>query len=345
MPDSEQGASTAPKPLRTVPEGARRLCVAPMMDYTDRHFRSFLRLMSRRALLYTEMVPAQALLRGSPERFLAHAPAERPLALQLGGGDPADLAAGARMAEDWGYDEVNLNVGCPSDRVTAGRFGACLMADPALVARCVRAMRAAVGIPVTVKHRIGIDDRDDYGHLAGFVATLADAGCDAVIIHARKAWLTGLSPKQNRSIPPLRHELVHRIKADFPQLVVVTNGGIASIGEATEHLTKVDGVMIGRAVLDNPWLMAEADRLCGGEVAGEGALSRESVAEGLAAYVASQVAAGVPAARITRHAHGLFHGRPGARRWRTALAAPSDENTPEAAAAAVLAALGAVRNL
>ena len=278
---------------------ARRICVAPMMDYTDRHFRSIARLLTRHALLYTEMVPTPALIKGDKARFLDHDPSERPVALQLGGNDPAALAECARMAEDWGYDEVNLNVGCPSDRVSAGRFGACLMADPHLVARCVEAMRGAVSLPITVKHRIGVDALDSYEHLAAFIAIVAAAGCPTFIVHARKAWLNGLNPKQNRTIPPLRHDLVHRLKADFPTLTIVTNGGVATLDQAAPHLEHVDGVMIGRAAYDDPYLLADVDRRFHGETAPPP--TRREIIERLAPYLDSQVRAGVPA---RRHIHG-----------------------------------------
>ncbi|MDJ0969872.1 MAG: tRNA dihydrouridine(20/20a) synthase DusA, partial [Kiloniellales bacterium] len=231
-----------------------------MMDWTDRHCRYLLRLISRRTLLYTEMVPTGAVLHGDRARFLGFDPAERPLALQLGGAEPEDLAACARLAEAEGYDEVNLNVGCPSDRVQHARFGACLMAEPALVARCIAAMQDAVGIPVTVKSRIGIDDQDDYVDLLRFVDSVASVGCRSFTVHARKAWLEGLSPKQNREIPPLNYERVYRLKAERPDLEIVINGGIRSLDEAEAHLARVDGVMIGRAAYQDPYLLAEADR-------------------------------------------------------------------------------------
>ncbi len=244
----------------------RRLSVAPMMDWTDRHCRYFLRLIARRALLYSEMIPTGALLHGPRERLLRFDPAERPLALQLGGCDPDALARAAELGAAAGYDEINLNVGCPSDRVQSARFGACLMAEPPLVARCLRAMRDAVALPVTVKTRLGIDERDDYGFLCAFVEAVAGAGCATVIVHARKAWLAGLSPKQNREIPPLRHELVHRLKADFPELEVIVNGGIGAPAEGLHHLARVDGVMLGRAAYHDPYGLAAWERaIYGGE--------------------------------------------------------------------------------
>ena len=238
----------------------RRVSVAPMLDWTDRHCRFFLRLLTRHTLLYTEMVTTGAVLHGNRERLLAYDPAEHPLALQLGGSNPTDLARCARIAADLGYDEINLNVGCPSDRVQSGRFGACLMAEPLLVAECVAAMQAAVDLPVTVKTRIGIDDRDSYEELAEFVRCIALAGCRTLIIHARKAWLTGLSPKENRQIPPLRYDVVYRLKQDFSELRFILNGGVASIQQMAEHLALVDGVMIGRAAYENPYLLAEVDQ-------------------------------------------------------------------------------------
>ncbi|MGQ9658900.1 MAG: tRNA dihydrouridine(20/20a) synthase DusA [Thermochromatium sp.] len=292
----------------------RRLSVAPMLDWTDRHCRYFLRLISRHTLLYTEMITTGALIHGDRERFLRYDPAEHPVALQLGGSDPRDLAHCARMAEDWGYDEVNLNVGCPSDRVQNGRFGACLMAEPALVAECVAAMRAAVQVPVTVKHRIGIDERDGYGQLVEFVGHLEAAGCDAIIVHARKAWLKGLSPKENRDIPPLRYEVVRDLKRDFPSLPIVINGGIKTLDAAVEFLRTLDGVMIGRAVYHNPWLLAEADRCIFGDA--HPLPTRRQVLEAFIPYAERQLAAGVPLSAMSRHLLGLFQGQPGARAWR-----------------------------
>ncbi|MEO5375948.1 MAG: tRNA dihydrouridine(20/20a) synthase DusA [Alphaproteobacteria bacterium] len=296
---------------------SRRICVAPMMDWTDRHGRYFLRLITRRALLYTEMVPTAALQRGDRARFLDHHPDEHPLALQLGGGDPAALAECARMAEDWGYDEVNLNAGCPSDRVAAGGFGACLMAEPERVAACVAAMKAAVRVPVTVKHRIGIDDRDDGEHLDAFVRTIVSAGCDAVIIHARKAILGGLSPKHNRTVPPLRHDLVHGIKAAMPGVTVVINGGIVTLDQAAVHLERVDGVMIGRAAFDTPYMLADVDRRFHGDPGPPP--TRAEILDALVDYARQQQARGVGLDRVFRRVHGLLRGLPGARAWRRRL--------------------------
>ncbi len=288
-----------------------------MMEWTDRHCRVFLRQLTRRTLLYTEMVHCGAVLHGDAARHLGHDAAEHPLALQLGGSDPRDLAAAARLGEAFGYDEINLNVGCPSERVSAGRFGACLMAEPGLVRDGVRAMIEAVDVPVTVKSRIGIDDRDSYGDLAAFVETVAQSGCRTFIIHARKAVLAGLSPKQNREVPPLKYDYVTRIKTDFPDLEIVLNGGVQSLDEALAHLARVDGVMIGRAAYHDPWCLRAADRAVFG--AGEGPESRHAVIESMLPYIEAQCAAGVPLVRITRHMLGLFNGMPGARAWRRHL--------------------------
>jgi len=292
--------------------------VAPMLDWTDRHCRFFLRLISKQALLYTEMVTTGALLHGDRQRFLQFDPSEHPLALQLGGSDPAGLAACAKMAEDFGYDEVNLNVGCPSDRVQNGSFGACLMAEPELVAECVGAMRKAVSIPVTVKSRIGIDDRDSYEELIKFIGTVAEAGCDTFIVHARKAWLKGLSPKQNREVPPLRYDTVYRLKQDFPTLQIVLNGGITTLDQAEDVLGNgVDGVMVGREAYHNPYILAEVDRRLFG--ASAEVITRAEIIEKLLPYIEQQRAEGVRLHSITRHILGLFHGEPGARSWRRHL--------------------------
>ena len=288
-----------------------------MMDWTDRHCRYFHRLLSRRALLYTEMIPTGAIVHGARARFLAYDPAERPLALQLGGAEPADLKICAEAAAAEGYDEVNLNVGCPSDRVQNARFGACLMAEPVLVARAVEAM-AGAGLPVTVKTRIGIDERDSYAELRGFVATVAAAGCRSFTVHARKAWLQGLSPKQNREVPPLDYERVYRLKADFPELEIVLNGGVLSLEAAAAHLERgADGVMIGRAAYQNPYLLAEADRRFFGD--DRPPPGREAVVRALLPYAEAQCARGVPVKAITQHILGLFNGLPGARLWRRHL--------------------------
>lgn len=288
-----------------------------MLDWTDRHCRYFLRQITRRALLYTEMITTGALLHQPPTRFLAFSPEEHPLALQLGGSDPADLAACARLATDWGYDEINLNVGCPSDRVQNGRFGACLMAEPALVADCIAAMREVTPLPVTVKHRIGIDDQDSYMQLHSFVEAVAGAGCETFIVHARKAWLQGLSPKQNREVPPLRYELVHRLKRAFPTLTIVINGGFQTLDQVEQQLGAVDGVMVGREAYTNPWLLASVDQRFFG--AAPTTLSRGDVVHRMLPYIADAQARGIPINRITRHMLGLFQGQPRARAWRRHL--------------------------
>ena len=288
-----------------------------MMDWTDRHCRYFLRQLTRRTLLYTEMIPVGAILHGDRTRFLAFHPEERPLALQLGGADPAALSEAAHLAAEYGYDEVNLNVGCPSDRVQNARFGACLMAEPALVGRCVAAMQAASALPVTVKCRIGIDDRDRFEDLLSFVQDVAAAGCRSFTVHARKAWLSGLSPKENREIPPLRYEEVYRLKESCRGLEIVINGGILTLDEAERHLEKVDGAMIGRAAYQNPQILAEADaRVFGVAVP---AASRRDAVVAMHGYAAEQRANGVPLRSITRHMLGLFNGLPGARAWRRTL--------------------------
>jgi len=288
-----------------------------MMDLTDRHARVFLRLLSRRARLYTEMITTGALIHGDRARFLAFDPAEHPVAIQLGGSDPAELASCARMAEDAGYDEINLNVGCPSDRVQSGRFGACLMAEPALVAEGVAAMRAVVEIPVTVKTRIGIDRDESTDRLLALVEAVRNAGCDTFIVHARKAWLDGLSPKENREVPPLRYPVVHELKRQFPDLTVVVNGGIKTLDECAAHLQHVDGVMLGREAYYNPWLLASVDPVLFGEPAP--VASRAEVVERLIPYVEAQRSLGVPVPAITRHILGLYQAVPGARLWRRTL--------------------------
>ncbi|WAR47073.1 tRNA dihydrouridine(20/20a) synthase DusA [Methylomonas rapida] len=291
-----------------------RFCVAPMLDWTDRHCRYFYRLMSRHAMLYTEMVTTGAILHGHPERHLQFNAEEHPVALQLGGSSPSDLARCAKIAEEYGYDEVNLNVGCPSDRVQNGRFGACLMAEPELVAECVSAMRQAVAIPVTVKSRIGIDDLDSYQALVKFIETVAGAGCETFIVHARKAWLSGLSPKQNRDVPPLRYEVVFELKRDFPHLNIVINGGITTLDAARELLNHVDGVMLGREIYHNPYLLSQVDQQLFGE--DQPIKSRREVVESLVPYVQEQLRQGVRFNAIARHLLGLFHGVDGARAWR-----------------------------
>jgi len=302
---------------RASPALDRRLSVAPMMGCTDRHDRYFLRLITRRTLLYSEMLTTGAVLHGDRARLLGFDARERPVALQLGGADPAALADCAAIAEEFSYDEVNLNIGCPSDRVQSGRFGACLMAEPELVARCVAAMGRATRLPVTVKTRIGIDDRDSYDDLRRFVATVAESGCEVFIIHARKAWLRGLSPRENRELPPLRHEVVHRLKADFPALAIIINGGIRSLDEAERHLEHVDGVMIGREAYQNPYMLAEADRRIYG--VREDHAARHDVVAALLPYVSRELGTGTRLNHITRHMVGLFQGVRGARAWRRHL--------------------------
>ncbi len=310
---------------------SHRFCIAPMMDWSDHHCRFFWRLLTRRALLYTEMVTTGALLHGDRERFLHFNAEEHPVALQLGGCDPTDLARCARFAQDWGYDEVNLNCGCPSDRVQSGAFGAALMAKPALVADCVRAMRDACDLPVTVKHRIGIDHMECYGQMAEFVAPIAAAGCEVFIVHARKAWLEGLSPKENREIPPLHYPWVYRLKRDFPDLTIVINGGIESLAQCREHLAHVDGVMLGREAYQNPWLLARVDSELFG--AGDPARERDEVVARLLPYIEAQLAGGARLNHITRHILGLYQGVPGARRFRRHL---SENAYREGATAQVL---------
>ncbi|MFN7572358.1 MAG: tRNA dihydrouridine(20/20a) synthase DusA [Betaproteobacteria bacterium] len=298
-----------------------RFCVAPMLDWTDRHCRYFHRQLSRHARLYTEMITTGALLHGDVARHLHFDAAEHPVALQLGGCDAAELAQCARLAERWGYDEVNLNCGCPSERVQRGAFGACLMAEPALVADCLRAMQDAVSIPVTVKHRIGLERGEDYGFVRDFVGTLFDAGCCVFIVHARNAWLRGLSPKENREVPPLRYEVVYRLKRDFAQATVVLNGGLASLAQAAEPLTQVDGVMLGRAAYHDPYLMAEVDREFFGQDAPPP--SRAQIVATMTAYVERMAAAGFRPRAVTQHMLGLYLGQRGARQWRRLLSDPA----------------------
>lgn len=285
-----------------------------MMDWTDRHCRYFHRQLSADARLYTEMVTTGALLHGDVPRHLEFDTTEHPVALQLGGSEPAALASSARLGAAWGYDEVNLNCGCPSERVQNGAFGACLMAEPSLVADCVKAMVDAVDIPITVKHRIGLDRNDDYGFVRDFVGTVAAAGCDVFIVHARNAWLKGLSPKENREVPPLRSEVVAALARDFPSLRFVVNGGLATPAAIAEALDRFDGVMIGRAAYHEPWLLAMlANR------AGMGTTTRASVAATMVAYADREQARGTPLRSIVRHMLGLYHGQPNARTWRRML--------------------------
>ena len=295
---------------------AHRFCVAPMLDRSDRHARYFWRLLTRRAILYTEMVTTGALIHAEPARFLAFDACEQPLALQLGGSEPDAMAHCARLAEAWGYAEININVGCPSDRVQSGRFGACLMAEPERVAACVAAMQAAVSIPVTVKTRIGIDDRDSEAELYTFIRTV-QAACRTFIVHARKAWLQGLSPRENREIPPLDYPRVYRLKAAFPELEIILNGGIANLAAARAHLQQVDGVMLGRAAYEHPSLLASVDQDIFNEP-GPPAPPAAIVMEYLP-YIERQLAQGVPLTHLTRPLIGLFHNRPGAKQWRRIL--------------------------
>jgi tRNA-dihydrouridine synthase A len=288
-----------------------------MMDWTDRHCRYFLRLITRRTRLYTEMITSAALEHGDVPHHLDFDPAEHPLALQLGGSDPHTLARSARLGAQWGYDEINLNVGCPSERVQTGSFGACLMADPQLVADCVRAMRDAVSMPVTVKHRIGLDTNEDYGFVRDFVGTVGAAGCDVFIVHARNAVLKGLSPKENREIPPLRYEVVHRLKREFPQLTIVINGGLTEWSAFERELASVDGVMLGRVAYHDPYLLSQADWLVFNDP--QSSRSRAQVIEAMIPYTQAQLARGVPLRAITRHMLGLYHGRSGGRRFRQIL--------------------------
>jgi len=330
--------NTAPrKPVK------RLLSVAPMMDWTDRHCRYFHRLLAPSALLYTEMVTTGAILHGDTDLLLTYNPEEHPLALQLGGSEPQDLAVCARIAEQRGFDEVNLNVGCPSDRVQKGRFGACLMLEPALVSDCLTAMLEATDIPVTIKARLGVDDHYSYQYMSDFVGRVAESGCSVFIMHARKAILAGLSPKQNRDVPPLHHDWVYRLKQDMPGLEIVINGGIDSVTSAQEKLDNVDGVMLGRAAYHNPWILAECqhrlfDRHSGAD--------RDAIIERMTAYLERQVAEGVAVKHISRHLLGLFQGVPGAKAWRRYLsenAWRNDANTELLAQARAVQARAAMK--
>jgi len=297
----------------------RRFCIAPMMDCSDRHARYFLRLFSPRILLYTEMVTAAAILHGDRDHLLEFNSEEHPLAVQLGGSDPEQLLRAAQICAEYGYDEINLNCGCPSDRVQSGQFGACLMQDPLLVAECVAALKAASDLPVTVKHRTGIDQQDDYQRFAGFAAAQIDAGAEALIVHARNAWLQGLNPKQNREIPPLKYDWVYRLKRDFANTEIIINGGIDSLDACLQHLQQVDGVMLGREPYRNPYMLHQVDRVIF-------AVDRIEVPDRIALlhrmypYIEAQLARGQPLTRVVRHLVGLFHGEPNGRRWRRFLA-------------------------
>lgn len=295
----------------------RTFCVAPMMEWTDRHCRAFHRRLTRRALLYTEMVTAEAVIHGHRARLIGFLPEEQPLAIQLGGCEPEKLAEAARIAEGFGYREINLNVGCPSDRVRSGRFGASLMTAPEQVGDCIGAMATAVSLPVTVKCRIGVDDQDGEETLDRFVDAVAGAGCAAFIVHARKAWLKGLSPKENRDVPPLDHDRVHRLKKRRHDLEIIINGGISTLDDARRHLAHVDGVMLGRAAYQNPALLADVDRLFFGAAGPPPAL--EEVVEAMLPYIGREMAGGTRLHQITRHMIGLYQGVPGARAWRRTL--------------------------
>ena len=321
-------------PITPTQHESHRFCIAPMMAWTDRHGRFFLRLLSKHARLYTEMVPLNGLLHGDPERFLKFSPQEHPLALQIGGADPDGLAKAAQMGEAWGYDEINLNVGCPSDRVVSGSFGACLMAEPALVADCVSAMADAVSLPVTVKCRIGIDDMDINEPLDAFANGVRKAGCTTLVVHARKAWLKGLSPKENRSVPPLNYDRVYRLKADFPDLNIVINGGIETLQEVKEHLRYTDGVMLGRAAYENPYLLAEVDSQVFGDCLQT--LSRRDVLNRFLPYCEAELRQETPLHHMTRHIMGLFGRCPGAKHWRQYLSTEAPK--PDAGIGVILEA-------
>lgn len=298
-----------------------KFSIAPMMACTDRHYRYFARLLTRKALLYTEMITADAIIHGDRERFLGYDPIEHPVALQLGGSDPEKLAICTKIADDYGYDEINLNVGCPSERVQSGSFGACLMKEPALVADCVAAMKSVTQLPVTVKTRIGVDDQDSYEFLHDFIGCLVQEKIDGVIVHARKAWLKGLSPKQNRTVPPLSYESVYQLKRDFPNLPLSINGGIDNLEQAKQHLLQVDSVMMGRAAYYDSYLLAHVDKEIFG-VDGD-APSRSEIMETMQRYIEQQVKLGVKSTHITRHMIGIFKGQPEAKKWRRLLCTPT----------------------
>ena len=307
MPLTTTAPTTGSKPNR-------RFCVAPMLDWTDRHCRFFLRLISQHAVLYTEMLTTGAILHGDTERFLAMNAEEHPVALQLGGSNPDDLAAACKLAEKYAYAEINLNCGCPSDRVQSGMFGAVMMKNAAITADCVAAMRDAVDLPVTVKHRIGVDDYDSYDFLCQFVGTLSEAGCNTFVVHARKAWLKGLSPKQNREVPELNYDRVYQLKRDFPDAEIIINGGITTLKQSIEHLNHLDGVMMGREAYTNPYILATVDQDIYG--ANHPVKSREKIAEQFLDYIDNEMSKGTKLHAMTRHILGLFHGMPGARLFR-----------------------------
>ncbi|RUA04392.1 MAG: tRNA dihydrouridine(20/20a) synthase DusA [Gammaproteobacteria bacterium] len=302
-----------------------KFSVAPMMDWTDRHCRVFHRLLSKEVQLWSEMVTSKAILHGDKHRLLDYSAAEHPLVLQLGGSEPQEMADCAKIAQQWGYDEVNINVGCPSDRVQSGRFGACLMQTPKVVAQCVDAMRQACDIPVSVKSRIGVDEMESYEELVDFVTQVSEAGCDNFVVHARKAWLKGLSPKENRTVPPLNYEWVYQLKRDCPQLIIGINGGIANIAEAKEHLQQVDSVMLGRSAYHQPYLLSAVD----GQIYGKKTdiLSREQVLLQFIEYMKKQNAQGVPIRSMTRHILGLYHAQPNARKFKQLLSGKTVELT------------------
>jgi tRNA-dihydrouridine synthase A len=317
----------------------RRISVAPMMDWTDRHARLFLRLISKHTLLYTEMVTTGAVINGDREKLLGFDPAENPIALQLGGSDPVALAECARIGEDYGYDEINLNVGCPSDRVQSGRIGACLMAEPDLVSECLSAMKKVTNLPVTVKHRIGIDDQDSYEFIRHFVEVVSQSGCDSFIVHARKAILSGLSPKQNREIPPLIYDRVYQLKNDFPELEIIINGGIRSIDDTLQHLSIVDGVMIGREAYNNPYVLATVDmQIFNSDLPPK---SRVEIIENLIPYIEQHLASGGKLQHISRHILGLFHAQPNGKLWRRHLS--ESVTKPDAGIQVVYDALSLVK--
>lgn len=293
------------------------ISIAPMMDWTDRHYRYFMRLITKRTLLYTEMITSAAIVFGDRQKLLAYHPQEHPIAMQIGGSDPKQLAESVKIVTDFSYDQINLNVGCPSDRVQSGRFGACLMAEPELVAECVHAMQAATHCPVTVKTRIGIDDLDAYQDLVNFISIVSQTGCDTFILHARKAWLNGLSPKQNREIPPLKYDVVHAIKRDFPHLTIIINGGIKTLPDIDQQLPYVDGVMLGREAYHNPFIFADVDQRYYG--ASYPVVTRSEVIQQFIPYLLSQIEQGIKPSSITRHILGLFKGVAGGKQWRRRL--------------------------
>lgn len=328
----------SPQPPSSPSLSPWRFCVAPMMDWSDRHCRYFWRLMSKHARLYTEMVVTGAILHGDQERFLGFNREEHPLALQLGGSDPKELAQCAAIAEQWGYDEVNLNCGCPSDRVQKGKIGAVLMHEPQLVADCVAAMREACSIPVTVKHRIGVDEQDEYEAVTKFVETVQSAGCNVFIVHARKAWLKGLSPKENREIPPLRYEIVRQLKHEFPDLTIVINGGITDLPQTDTLLDGLDGVMIGREAYQNPYFLAKIDEHLFSDTTKK--QTRQDVLKLYAQYCEKQIDAGTRLHHMSRHTLGLFSGQPGGRRYRRYLS--DHANMADASANTLIQAMRAM---